>query len=372
MNVEIRPVRTKSDLRKFIKLPFRLYKDDANWVPPLIYERKRFLNRSKNPFFDHAEAEYFLAEHDGKVVGRIAACVDERYEEFQGKPDGSFGFFDAVNDTEVACALLDEASTWLKARDRERMLGPMDFTTNDECGLLIEGYGMSPYILMPYHHSYYKDLLEEQGLTKSIDLLQWKLHHKTIDFLPVLEELAEKSESEHGIKIRPLNMDDFEAEIGRFFDFYNSAWEKNWGFVPLTEAELKYHAKDLKQILEPKIALFAERDGETLGGALSLPNINEILPRMKGRLLPFGWLKFLRGKSKITGLRVFALGVKPEHQHTGVAAALYVKIRDGGYSVGIDQGEMGWILETNTAMNKAMEAMNGEVVKRYRIFEKEL
>ncbi len=372
MNVEIRPVRTKSDLKKFIKLPFRLYKDDPSWVPPLISERKRFLDRSKNPFFDHAEAEYFLAERDDVVVGRIAACIDQRYEEFQGKPDGSFGFFDVVDDTEVACALLDEASIWLKARGRERMIGPMDFSTNDECGLLIEGYDMSPYILMPYHHAYYRKLLEEQDLTKSIDLLQWSLHHETVDFLPVLEELAEKSESEHGIKIRPLNMRDFEAEIGRFFDLYNSAWEKNWGFVPLTEAELKYHAKDLKQILEPEIALFAERNGETLGGALSLPNINEVLLKMNGRILPFGWLKFLRGKRKISSLRVFALGVKPEHQHTGVAAALYVKTRDNGIAIGIDHGEMGWILETNTAMNKAMEAMNGKVIKRYRIFEKEL
>ena len=231
---------------------------------------------------------------------------------------------------------------------------------------------MPPYILMSYHHGYYKKLIEEQGLTKSMDLLQWKLSEDIIEFLPVLEELAEKSETEHGIRIRELNMGDFESELGRFFDLYNSAWEKNWGFVPLTEAELKFHAKDLKRILEPKIALFAERDGEILGAALSLPNINEVLPKLKGRLLPFGWLKFLLGKRKITGLRVFALGVKPEHQHTGVAAALYVKTRDNGLSMGIDHGEMGWILENNTAMNKAMEAMNGEVIKRYRVYEKAL
>lgn len=372
MNVHVRPVASRKDLKEFIQLPFKLYRKDPNWVPPLISERKRFLDRSKNPFFDHAEAEYFLAERNGKVVGRVAACVDRLYEDYQGRPDGSFGFFESEDDTEVACALLDEAATWLRQRGRTRMIGPMDFSTNDECGLLIEGNEVPPYIMMPYQHAYYRKLLEGQGMEKSIDLLQWSLHHQTVDFLPILEELAEKSQTEHGIKIRELNMSDFNAELARFFDLYNSAWEKNWGFVPLTQDELEFHAKDLKQILEPKIALFAERDGETLGGALSLPNINEVLPGLKGRLLPFGWLKFLRGKRKITGLRVFALGVKPEHQHTGVAAALYVKTRDNGLSIGIDHGEMGWILETNTAMNKAMEAMNGQIVKRYRIFEKAL
>lgn len=372
MTLQIKPVRTRRELNKFIKLPFRLYRENPNWVPPLISERKRFLDRSKNPFFNHAEAEYYLAWRDGRVVGRIAACVNHLHEKFQGRPDGSFGFFDSEDDTEVAGALLEEAAGWLRDRGRERMLGPMDLSTNDECGLLIEGHELPPYILMPYHYDYYRSLLEGQGLTKAMDLLQWELTLQTLDFMSVLEELAEKSESEHGVTVREVDMGNFEQEIERFFDLYNSTWERNWGFVPLTKAELRFYAKDIKSIIDPRVALFAERDGEVLGAALCLPNINEVLPRLKGRLLPFGWIKFLLGRRRIKGIRVFALGVKPEYQHTGVAAALYVKVRDNGFAAGIDRGEMGWILETNDAMNKAMEAMNGRVIKRYRVYERKL
>lgn len=372
--MEVVPVRTRHELASFVKLPFKLYRGDPNWVPPLISQRKRFLDQKKNPFFDHGEAQYFLALREGDLVGRISASVDGLYDEAQGGKDGMFGQFECVDSFEVASALIAQAQEWLKGRGRERMLGPLGFSTShDDCGLLIEGYEKPPYVMMPYGKRYYQGLLEREGLVKSVDLLQYLLTDESAGgFLPVLEELSEKAQKEHGVVIRQIDKGDFEAELSRFFDLYNSTWERNWGFVPLTEAELRFIAKDLKPVLDSRLVLFAEREGEVMGGALCLPNINEILPKLKGRLLPTGWIRLFTGLHKIKTMRVFTLGVKPEYQHTGVAAALYIAIRDRGLEIGIEEAEQGWILEINEPMVRAMEAMGGEIVKRYRIFEKSL
>jgi GNAT superfamily N-acetyltransferase len=370
--VTVRPVSGKRDLREFIRVPFRLHQGTP-WVPPLIMERKEFLDRDKNPFFDHAEAEYFLAERDGRAVGRITAHVDERWTQFQGGNDGMFGFFETENDPETATALVEAATGWLRARGRERMLGPMDFTTNDECGVLVEGYDLHPMVLEPWHPPYYRELLEALGMTKSMDLLMWELHLSTLkqgdSFHEFIEEAARKSESEHGVTVRQMRKSDLEAEIGRFMEVYNEAWGPNWGFVPITEEEVAFQAKNLKPILDENWAMIAEREGEVVGAALTLPDVNEVLAKMKGRLLPFGWWHFLTGRRKVDQVRVFALGVKPEYQHYGVAAALYVRHREVAARVRQKGGEMGWILEVNEPMNRAMEGMGGKVVKRYRLYE---
>jgi GNAT superfamily N-acetyltransferase len=377
VSVEVRPVATKRDLMRFIKLPWRLYRNEPNWVPPLVSERKKFLDRAKNPFFEHAEAEYFLAWREGEPVGRICAHVDRNLNEFQGNDWGLFGFFEAEDDPAVARALLEAAEGWLHARGRGRMVGPMDFTTNDECGLLVEGYERRPMILQGWHHPYYGPLLEGYGLGKAMDLYMWELRLDKIEeeggFHPMIQAAAKKVTEEHGVTIRTMRKRDFEAELGRFLEVYNAAWERNWGFVPLNEAEVRHYAKDLKPILDRKWAWIAERDGEVLGAALSLPDVNVALAHMNGRLLPVGWAKFLWWKRKIDGCRVFALGVKPEYQHLGIAAAFYIEhIREAAEPGGIWWGEMGWILETNEPMNRAMEGMGGKIVKRYRIFEKPL
>jgi GNAT superfamily N-acetyltransferase len=370
--VTVRPVSGKRDLREFIRVPFRLHKGTP-WVPPLIMERKEFLDRDKNPFFDHAEAEYFIAERDGQAVGRITAHVDERWTQFQGGNDGMFGFFETENDPDTARALVEAATGWLRARGRERMLGPMDFTTNDECGLLIEGYDLNPMVLEPWHPPYYRDLLEALGMTKSMDLLMWELWLGTLKqgdrFHDFIEEAAQKSETEHGVTVRQMRKNDLEAEIARFMEVYNEAWGPNWGFVPITEEEVAFQAKNLKPILDENWTMIAEREGEVVGAALTLPDVNEVLAKMKGRLLPFGWWHFLTGRRKIDQVRVFALGVKPEYQHYGVAAALYVRHKEVAARVRQKGGEMGWILEVNEPMNRAMEGMGGKVVKRYRLYE---
>ncbi len=371
-SVTVRPVSGKRDLNEFIRVPFRLH-GGTPWVPPLIMERKEFLDREKNPFFDHAEAEYFLAERDGEPVGRITAHVDERWTQFQGGNDGMFGFFESENDPETATALVEAATGWLRARGRERMPGPMDFTTNDECGILIEGYERPPLVLEPWHPPYYRELVEALGMTKSMDLLMWELYLGTLKqgdrFHDFIHEAAQKSESDHGVTVRQMRKNDLEAEVTRFMEVYNEAWGPNWGFVPITEEEVAFQAKNLKPILDENWAMIAEREGEVVGAALTLPDINQVLAKMNGRVLPFGWWHFLTGRRKINQVRVFALGVKPEYQHFGVAAALYVRHVETAARVRQKGGEMGWILEVNEPMNRAMEGMGGKVVKRYRLYE---
>jgi GNAT superfamily N-acetyltransferase len=368
-------VQGRHELTRFIKLPFRLH-GGTPWVPPLISERRHFLNRDKNPYFEHAEAEYFLAWRDGEPVGRITAQIDRRWDEFQGGNDGQFGFIEAEDDPAIFETLLETAEEWVRSRGRERLIGPMDFTTNDECGLLIEGFDRRPMILEPWHPPYYRERLEALGYGKEMDLLMWFLRmgqlKEGLGFHPAIHEAASKMENEHGITIRNMRRRDLSAEISRFMEVYNAAWEKNWGFVPITEDEVKFQASNLKQILDERWAFVAERGDEVVGAALTLPDINQVMPRLNGRLLPLGWLRFLLGKRKIDEVRVFALGVKPEYQHTGVAAGLYIKHLEATDPDGVMAGEEGWILETNEPMNRAMEGMGGKVVKRYRLYVKSL
>jgi GNAT superfamily N-acetyltransferase len=375
--IEVRPVQGRRELTRFIKLPFRLHRGTP-WVPPLIFERRQFLDRSKNPYFDHAEAEFFLAWRDGEPepVGRITAQIDQRWDEYQGGNDGQFGFLEAEDDPEIFAALLDAAESWVRERGRERLLGPMDFTTNDECGLLVEGYELHPMILEPWQPPYYRERLEARGYGKQVDLLMWWLSLGELKqgdrFADAIHEVANKVESEHGITVRNMHKSDFEAEMGRFMEVYNAAWEKNWGFVPVTEPEVAFLAKNLKPVIDERWTFIAERDGEVLGAACTLPDINQVTKRMNGRLLPLGWLKFLFGKRKIDRVRVFALGVKPEYQHTGIAARFYVRHIETAAETGMPAGDQGWILETNEPMNRAMEGMGGKIVKRYRLYEKPL
>jgi len=374
-DVIVRPVAGRRDLNAFIKLPFRIHRDHPRWVAPLIFDRKAFLDRAKNPFFDHAEAEYFLAERDGRVVGRITAHVDSRWDSYQGGEDGMFGFIEMEDDPEVARALIDAASEWLRAKGRRRMIGPMDFTTNDECGLLVEGYDREPIVLAPWHPPYYRDRLEELGLSKSMDLLMWELWLGELqegnEFHPMIEAAAKTSE-EAGVVVRGMRKSDLENEITRFMEVYNEAWGPNWGFVPVTAEEVAFQAKNLKPILSEDWAMIAERDGEVVGAGLTLPDINQVLKKMNGRLFPFGWWHFLTGRRKIDRVRVFALGVKTAYQHLGVAAALFVRHRETAARMPQKGGEMGWILEANKPMNRAMEGMGGTVVERYRLYELDL
>lgn len=376
-NVSIRPVRSRHELKRFVKVPFHLHRDHPRWVAPLIFERMQFLDRDKNPYFEHAEAAYFLAERDGEPVGRISAQIDERWDEFQGGSDAMFGFFETAEDPEAVSALLAAAAEWAAARGRNRILGPMDFTTNDEIGILIEGHELAPLILENWHPPYYQALIEADGFEKAMDLLMWELELGNLKqgerFDPSIHAAAEKALRDEGVVIRNIEMRNLADEMRSFSEIYNEAWGENWGFVPASDAEIEFHAKTLKQVLDEDWAYIAEKDGDPIGAALTLPDINQALAGLNGRLLPFGWLKFLLAKRRIDRLRVLALGVKREYRHTGVAAGLYLKhLETAGKPGTITGGEMGWILETNEPMNRAMEGMGGKVVKKYRVYEKAL
>lgn len=376
--INVRPVRNRRDLERFIRVPFWLHQHQPNWVPPLIVDRRRFLDRRKNPFFKHGDAEYFLCERDGDVVGRITAHYDEHWDRHQGGSDGMFGFFEASDDPDAVAAMIEAARGWVAEQGRERMLGPMDFTTNDECGVLIDAFDEPPIVLTPWHPPYYLPLLEQAGLKKAKDIQMWRLmlgemhaDSRGFGFSSLVHRAAELCETRNRVTVRNMRRKDIKAEILRFVEVYNEAWAHNWGFVPVTEDDVAFQVRNLRPLLDEDWAFVAERDGEVLGAGLSLPDVNQVLARMGGRLLPLGWLTFLLGKRKIDRVRVFALGVKPAYRHLGIDAALYVKHLESGHSTGnaVREGEAGWILEDNRAMNKGMVAMGGEVSRRYRLLE---
>lgn len=374
MSVLIRPVRTRGDLNAFVDLPFRLRKGDPHWRSLPRFALKSELDRGKNPFFEHAEAEYLLAERDGRVVGRITAQVDRNLHEFQDNRWGQFGWFECEDDQEAADALVDAAAAWVKQRGCDRIVGPFSFTTNDECGLLVAGHHRPPVVLTGWHPPYYRALLERTGMSRAMDTLMWDLHVRDREHVhPMIWKIADRVESDHGIVTRHFKKKDMAEEVGRFLEVYNAAWEKNWGFVPLNEKEVRHYAKELGPMLDENWAMVSEipETGEVVGAALTIPDYNQVLGRVRsGRLLPFGWLTLLRNRKKIDRVRVFALGVKPNFQHTGVGAKLYEMHYRSAQRTPQGGGECGWILESNTAMNKAMQKMGGTLARRYRFYER--
>ncbi len=373
--VGVRPVESRSDLRAFIDLPFRLHAGAEQWVPPLRVERRMFLSRRFNAYFKHADAQLFLARREGRVVGRISAQIDHAFNSHQGNDWGQFGFLEADEDQAVFDALLDAASAWLRERGRGRMVGPMDFSMNDESGILIEGFDREPFIKQPWQPPYYQRMCEQAGLTKAVDLLMWELHiTDRSKIVPALVEMAAKLEPEHGIRIRKMSRRRLGREMQLFGETYNEAWKDNWGFVPYSKEDLKHYGRELQLVYDPNWFMVAEKvdTGESVGVAITVPDINQVLKKMGGRLLPFGWWHFLRRRRIMDRVRVGFLGVKPSYQHTGVAAGLYIEHFDMAIDTPQKWGEMGWILETNEAMNRGMEGMGGRVVKRYRVYERGL
>jgi hypothetical protein len=372
MAVEISSVRGISDLRAFVGLPFRLHQGTP-WVPPLKLERYLFLTRRLNAFFTHGEAEYFLARRDGRVVGRITAQIDSAFNEFHANRWGMFGFLDFEEDAAVLEALLDAAAAWLRARGCDRMVGPLDFQMNDESGILVEGFARAPMIKQPWHPPYYRGYCEAAGLTKAMDLLMWERHvfdAERVD--PRLLRIAERAKSRYGVRIRSMSRRRLRRELDEFAEVYNSAWSRNWGFVPYSKEDLDAYALDLQLVYAHDWFMIAEVDGRTAGMAITVPDINQVLKKMDGRLLPLGWWYFLRRGRIMDQVRVGFLGVKPEYQHTGAGVALYLAQYRSGERTRQKGGEMGWILETNHSMNRAMEALGGRIVKRFRVYERDL
>ncbi len=370
MSVTIKPVESKRNLRDFIKLPWKIYACDPNWVPPLIVDMKKFLDKKKNPFFEHSDAELFLAQRNGKTIGRIAAILNNNHNKFHNEKVGFFGFFESIDDPGVAKALLKAAEKWVKARGMTHLRGPMNFSTNDSCGMLSEGFDYPPVLLMTYNPKYYLTLMETAGLKKIKELYAYYMETKT-PMPERFEVLAKKTLADDSITFRTLNLKNFDNEIKHVQTIYNDAWQANWGFVPMTAAELAHMAKELKPIIDPDFVFFAEVNGEIAGFSLSLPDYNEILKDINGRLLPFGIFKLLLNRKKIKSVRVITLGVRQRFQKKrGLAPTFYYETYRMGNEKGYLGGEFSWILDDNVLMNRAIEGLGGKLYKKYAIYEK--
>lgn len=365
----IKKVATRKDLTAFIKFQWKIYKNDPYWVPPLIMERKAMLNRKKNPFFHHGDMELFLAEKDGAITGRIAAIRNDLHNKIHNENIGFFGFFECINDQETANALFDAAKAWVKSNGFTTMRGPASPSSNDEWGMLLDGFDDSPRLLMPYNPKYYLDLCEGYGMKKIKDLYAYKLENKKVSSSEKLMRGAEIVRQRTGVKIEALNMSKFKEALEKVKDIYNKAWAPNWGFVPLTNEEIDHMAKDLKPLVEPSLVLFAELDGKTVGFALVMLDYNQIFKELNGRLFPFGFIKLYTMKRQIKWSRVITLGVIPEYQKRGLDSILYYEVLTRAHKIGIDLGEASWILEDNEMMNRGAQLMNGELYKKYRVYD---
>lgn len=367
--IKISTVKTKSDLMRFIKFQWKIYKDDPYWVPPLIMDRKKILSKEKNPFFKHGDAEYFLAERNGELVGRIAAIRNDLHNKYHHDKVGFFGFFECINDQQVANALFDAAKNWLKQRGFDTMRGPANPSSNDEYAMLLEGFDDSPRILMTYNPSYYLDLCENYGFKKAKDLYAYKLEYDKVISADKIRRVAEIAQKRSGIKISSLNMKDFKNELKKVKYVYNKAWAPNWGFVPMTDEEIDAAAKDLKPLAEPSLVLFGEINGQLVGFALVLLDYNQVFKEMNGHLFPFNFIKLFTKKKNISWARIITLGIIPEYQKKGLDAVFYWEIVNRAAKVGIYKGEASWILEDNDMMNRGAIAMNAEIYKKYRVWE---
>ncbi len=380
MSLTIERVENKKQLREFITVPWLVYKDDPNWVPWLYFERLAFFDKNKNHFFAHAEADYFIARRDGKAIGTIAAILNHRHNEFQGENVAHFGVFELINDAAAAAALLQTACEWAKARGVDKIIGPMNLSTNDECGMLLEGYDSPPVILIPYNPPYYHEFMAANGFVKAMDLYSWDVPLEPLvkgNAMPervyrVVNALREKT----NLTLRPLNMKDLDNEIIRLKKVYNSAWEKNWGFVPLTDDELDHLINSLVPIIDPEIVLIAEKDGEPVGFTLSAPDVNEPLRKIRpGPSLIssyIGGARMLLNKRKTKRFRVVALGVLEEYRSSGIGALFYLEVVNRGFAKGYTHADGSWVLEINDAMNKGVTMLGGILYKKHRLYEKTL
>jgi len=367
--LEVKEVTATKDLDCFIELSYSLYKNYPHYVPQLRKELRDQFSR-KNPFFMHASVKYFVAEEEGRIVGRVCSIINQRHREIHQEDTGFFGFFEAENDREVAKALLDAVAADLRAGGMKIMRGPMNFSTNEECGFLIEGYDEHPMIMTPYTPPYYNDLMEACGMEKSKDL--YAFIHQVQERLPEkvlrVAAIAEK----RGITVRPVVKKRFEEEMLVFKEVYNDAWEKNWGFIPLTDEEISYLGERLKQIVVPEVTLIAEDNGNPVGFLGMVPDFNVVLKKMNGNINPLTIAKALYYSRKIKDLRLLLLGIKKLYRNKGVDALLFREgfrgIKNGNYQ----RLEFSWILEDNIPVQRIVEMVGGTLYKKYRIYEKAL
>lgn len=369
--ISVEPLRHGRDLDLFARFPWQIYRDDPDWVPPLLADFKKFFDPKQHPFYEHSECRPFLARRNGEVVGRIAAIWNKNHQKFHDEPVGFFGFFECIDDHDVAMALFARAEAWLKERGLNVMRGPASFSSNEEWGLLIDGWNGPPRVMMPYNPRYYPPLIEGCGFAKVKDLVAYHFMGTGVP-----ERLARGTDivakRNPDVIIRPLNMKKFNAELTIVRELYNRCWERNWGFVPMTEAEIDHMAKELKPVINPALVLIMEKAGVPIGFSLTLPDLYLAQKHANGRYFPFGLLKMLWHARKIRTVRVLTLGIVPEYRHGGLDALLYRQLMETSYARGIPGGEFSWMLEDNIAIKKPMENLGASIYRTYRLYDRRL
>jgi GNAT superfamily N-acetyltransferase len=372
--VTVRPVMGLRDKHRFIRFPRELYADDPHYRPKLDVMVWEDITPGRNTWFEHGEAQLFLAERDGEVVGRISAQVDQEHLRCHDDGAGFFGFFEVEDDPEAAEQLLNVAEDWCRRRGMERIRGPFSFSINEEAGLLVEGFDYPNYVMMPHGRPYYQEFVEQHGFEKAKDLYAWRFEREQ---LPERVKFIAEGGPEEGVEIRNIDLDNIHRDVQTIIDIFNDAWSDNWGYVPLTEAEVAQIAEEFKLVADEDLCMIAEHEGEPVGMALALPNINEAMRDLDGKLFPTGWAKMLyRLKvDPVKSFRLILLGIKEDFRGTALGALsvqLYAEIHDRAYAAGYQEAEASWTLEDNDAINDGMEFMGAEQYKTYRVYEKEL
>lgn len=373
--VSIVEVSSAYDKKRFIEFPYELYKGNRYWVEPLRFDVKNNLDTKKNPFYKHSRLKLWLALSEGKVVGRIAGIINDNHNEFHNEKTGFFGFFECVNDKRVSGKLFDMAADFSRSEGMNVLRGPVNPSTNDECGLLIDSFDIPPVMLMPYNPVYYKDLITSYGFVKAKDLLAFDIDRYVIKdekMMQKLERVTSMIMKKENITYRNVNLKDFKNEVQKVREIYNDAWSRNWGFVPMTEEEFNFIADHLKMIVDPDFIQFAEQNGKPIGFSLAVPDINLATKGLNGKLFPFGIFKFLSNKKKINRLRVIIMGVKKDYQKMGIDAGFYRDVIKAGDRKSYIGAEISWVLEDNAAMRQTAEKLGARVYKTYRIFDKVL
>lgn len=373
--IEIKKVgfSDKKLLKKFKQFPHEIYKDNPHWVAPLNMDLDKIFNPQKFPFFDYGTMQLFLAFEGDKIVGRIAAIKNDRYNEIQQANKGFFGYFECIDKQEIANKLFDTAKEWVKAQGLSEIQGPASPSSNYDYGLLTKGFDDSPRLMMTYNQAYYQQLIENFGFKKCMGLFAYKLQYTTVDGMERLEKLANMASKRYGFSVRYLDKKNIDKEIKLVKEIYNSAWENNYGFIPFTDKELDAMAAELKLFVDPKLVPFIiDKEGKVAGMALAMHDFNQIIKGFKGSIFPFNFLKIFTQKKQINWMRIILLGILPEYRRKGVDALLYHTLFQNAKTMNIENAEASWILENNEMMNRALQTMGGEVYKEYQVYEMEV